>query len=942
MINPTAAPSCPTTHRSDWTVAVAVLCLLWGSATAAAAQQPLTFRSAVDLVPVDVAVLDRDGRPVDHLAPADFILTVDGRPRTIVSADYVSTRRINEAPPDRTSFSTNAGQRPGRLIAIVIDEAHIGRGASRATLAAASRFVRSLDRVDRVALYLIPGAGPVTGFTSNHGLVLRLLESAAGQATEARVSSSVGIAEAIEILDRPPNPDSPTGAPPGSLLEEVFSRECAGENDANTLATCRRRIEAEARLVLGATRSRTTQSLVALRGVFDQLAATDAPKTMVLITEGLVLGRDMSDITWVGPLATRAQVTMYALRLSGDLFGAESARVSPSRRADLDLMTQGLDQLVGTTNGTVLPVAVNASAVFSRLELELSGYYLLSFAPLPGDRDGRSHRIDVRTTAPNVRIRARREFSMAATRPTTRQDHLVEALKSPLGLSDFGLRATTYHYPDSELRSSRVKVLVAVTLDRTFNRDGDFSLAWYLTDPMGRVVSIQDEQRIALPSPAHAGQPQTFAGAVMVDPGVYSLTIAAVDDSGRRATVEHSFEARLTGVGQIRLSDIMIAHPPADGRTVTPQVDGRITGESLVAYVELSSTAEPQLAKATLTLEIAKDVNDRALESNPMRFVGNEVVGFRRAESQIPVALLADGAYVARVVLSSDGRPIGSVTRPFTLERGAVGGTAAPPPPASFTPFVDPFDRAEILSRPAVGFFLDQLQLVGGPPLPEALLPALGLSRITRFADAGAIAERAGSPHYAAPFFTGLAALARGDLNRAAEDFSASLTAAPDFLPAAYYLGACYAAAGRDREAVLAWRTALIADVRAPWIYTTMLDALLRTRDVRLALELSADAEGRWPDNDAIRVRRATVLALSGQPVQAVQILAPYLERQSTDLPRLLLMLRMYYESRAGGLVVESVDRDRARFAGYAQQYAAAGGQERDLVAAWQRVMDRE
>jgi VWFA-related protein len=923
------------------TVAV-VGCLLLGVASVATAQQPLTFRSAVDRIPVDVAVLDRDGRPVDHLTTSDFTLTVDGQPRTIVSADYVSTRGLNEAPPDRTIFSSNAGQRPGRLIALVIDEAHIGRGTSRAAFAAASRFVRSLDRADRVALYLIPGAGPVTGFTSNHGLVLRLLESAAGQATEAQVSSSVGIAEAIEILDRPPNPDSPTGAPAGSLLEEVFSRECAGQNDAATLATCRRRIEAEARLVFGATRSRTTQSLVALRSVFDQLAITDAPKTVVLLTEGLVLGRDMSDITWVGALATRAQLTLYALRLNGDLFGAESARISPSRRADLDLMTQGLDQLVGSTNGTVLPVAVNASAVFSRLELELSGYYLLSFAPLPGDRDGRTHRIDVRTTAPNVRLRARREFSMAAERPTTRQDYLVDALKSPLGLSDFGLQATTYHYPDAAPRSTQIKVLVAVTLDRTFNRDGDFSLAWYLTDPAGRVVSIQDEARISVASPALAGQPQTFAGAVLVDPGVYSMTIAAVDDSGRRATVEHSFDARLTGVGQIRLSDIMIAHPPADGRTVTPQVDGRISGESLVAYVELASTAEPQLAKATLSLEIARAADDRALETTPMRFVGNEVIGFRRAETQIPVALLADGAYVARVVLSSDGRPIGTVTRPFTLDRGVVAGSATPPPSSSFTPFVDPFDRAEILSRAAVGFFLDQLQLVGGPPLPEALLPALGLSRITRFADAGAIAERAGSSHYAAPFFTGLAALARGDLNRAAEDFGASLTAAPDFLPAAYYLGACYAAAGRDREAVLAWRTALISDSRAPWIYTTMLDALLRTRNVRFALELSADADTRWPDNDAIRVRRATVLALAGQPVQAVQSLAPYLERQSTDLPRLLLVLRMYYEARAGGLVVESVERDRSRFAAYAQQYAAAGGQERDLVAAWQRVMDRE
>ena len=130
-----------------------LLCCLAASAAAAGFQQPSpTFRSGVDLVPVDVSVIDREGRPVRDLTVADFTLTVDGRPRAIVSASFVSSELLEDTPPDRTTFSTNSGQRPGRLIALVIDEAHIKRGTARTAFTAAASFVRGLDRADRVAL----------------------------------------------------------------------------------------------------------------------------------------------------------------------------------------------------------------------------------------------------------------------------------------------------------------------------------------------------------------------------------------------------------------------------------------------------------------------------------------------------------------------------------------------------------------------------------------------------------------------------------------------------------------------------------------------------------------------------------------------------------------------------------------------------------------------
>ena len=61
--------------------------------------------------------------------------------------------------------------------------------------------------------------------------------------------------------------------------------------------------------------------------------------------------------------------------------------------------------------------------VFERLGLELSGYYILSFEPEAGDRDGKPHKIAV--TTPNrggVTIRARREFVVGETAMRTAED----------------------------------------------------------------------------------------------------------------------------------------------------------------------------------------------------------------------------------------------------------------------------------------------------------------------------------------------------------------------------------------------------------------------------------------------------------------------------------------------------------------------------------------
>ena len=95
-------------------------------------------------------------------------------------------------------------------------------------------------------------------------------------------------------------------------------------------------------------------------------------------------------------------------------------------------------------------------------------------------------------------------------------------------------------------------------------------------------------------------------------------------------------------------------------------------------------------------------------------------------------------------------------------------------------------------------------------------------------------------------------AAGKGELEPAASQFREALRIADDFLPAAFYLGACYAAGGRDSEAVGAWQIALITETDARIVYEVLVDALLRLGEARQAVEILTEARSRWPDDSAI------------------------------------------------------------------------------------------
>ena len=186
-------------------------------------------------------------------------------------------------------------------------------------------------------------------------------------------------------------------------------------------------------------------------------------------------------------------------------------------------------------------------------------------------------------------------------------------------------------------------------------------------------------------------------------------------------------------------------------------------------------------------------------------------------------------------------------------------------------------------------------------------------------------------------FLKGLALFGKGDLEPAANQFRATLRMSNDFMPAVFYLGACYAAGGRDREAVGAWQTSLVSESEARIVFDVLADALLRLQDGEQAESPSSGRRSTaGPTTTCSCPGSRRPRRCSKQRAEAIATIESLHRAASRRTPaRWCLALRVLYESHQAGRVVVSRAEDRARAARFARAYRAAGGTELALVDRW-------
>ena len=655
-------------------------------AAAVPAQQLPVFRAGVELLEVDVSVVDDDGEPITDLSASEFSVSVDGESRRIVSAQFIDLRAAATAAREAAatevaptapavSYTANAAGDRGRLIVLVVDRESISFGEGRRVMRAASDFLDTLAPNDQVGFVTLPPPGPSVEFTADHRLVREKLEMAVGVGRggvgpTGAVTGAMTMVEAIGIAN-------------GNL---TLARALCG---ANADASCEFDLQTAAQQIVADLRRQTMQSVWALEDLLRRLREIEGRKFVVWMAEELV-STDYagSELFRVRSLAAEAQTSVHVILLekptldaSTSPFGLPRGMATEARHVE----QLGLQLMADFTGGTVNRVISNAEHAFERIGREIAGYYLLGVEPLEDDLDGSQHEIEVSVARSGANVRARREVvhrSPADRAEETVEDRLRRVLGSPLAAADLPLRVATYTY--REPGSGRARVFVAADVERA-PADPEVTFGYLLVDEDGEVVSSGGGPARPGPAGGPRGSRVEQFDRFVVDPGRYTLKLAAVESGGRHGSLVHTLDAAGATERPFALGDLMLA-AGAGGEVgaVLPSVEARLTDGRLMSYLELYADDAAGLDGVGVRIDVAGSPAGPALVSQagePQAMAVAADAGAADAETRetetatasasvsvvTRVDALPPGQYVARAVVTRQGEELGRRWRSFEI-----------------------------------------------------------------------------------------------------------------------------------------------------------------------------------------------------------------------------------------------------------------------------------
>ncbi len=426
-----------------WGVAALAATLGFGwSADVVARQSGQTpFRSSVDLIAVDVQVVDDEGVPIAALKPEDFEVTISGKRRQVVSADFIRTTNLDGTAfvgkTDPTPVATNqwpggADPTAGRVYILAFDVGSLTVADSRAVVGSALTFLDRLLPTDLVGLYTFP-IGQRIEPTTDHAAVRERVAKVVGSPQAINSYFHLSPSEIIDInaesarlatLARGRNGAPATGAQQvtqfgeeSETLRSVQQRECG-----LTEVQCVDEIQQEAQSLAFYLEGRATESLNGLRSLINVLGDYPGRKTLVIFSSGIPVsdrpgGRpDLGNLPkMLGQEAAATNTTIYTLHVDtreSTAMAAETRRQagSPARRSrDHAVAGRVLDEFSDASGGALMRVLTGSGEyALDRVLRETSSHYLLGVEPQDSDRNGKLRELRVRLrNHDDVTIRSR-------------------------------------------------------------------------------------------------------------------------------------------------------------------------------------------------------------------------------------------------------------------------------------------------------------------------------------------------------------------------------------------------------------------------------------------------------------------------------------------------------------------------------------------------------
>jgi tetratricopeptide (TPR) repeat protein len=511
---------------------------------------------------------------------------------------------------------------------------------------------------------------------------------------------------------------------------------------------------------------------------------------------------------------------------------------------------------------------------------------------------------------------------------------LDAALTAKTPPRDVAVRLAGVSLPDAD--PARTRLLLLADIDAGQTAASLVSVSYVVENERGQPQGKALRRKELAPT---ADGALAFSDTVSVPPGTYRIKLAAMRNN-RVGAASATVNVRVQSMGTLRLGDLLVGESTGGDLRSSTSFDRRIRGDRLVASFALAGAPTP--ADVTMTAGVAKDAGSPALLSAAASAeAGTEPV--RLAQAILDLRALPQGEYEARVVVSSGGRELGRVTALFTRERSAASAASAAPAAkargrSAGAPLTAGGFQADVVLDPAVlRPFLDELSLRA----PDSAKGAIEQAKAGRFADAAKSAAASKDPNDPTrPFLQGVWLLSERQLQAASESFRDTLRVAPDYFAGAFYIGACYAAGGRDPQAVNAWQTSLVGLEQYPIVYRLLGEALTRMGQPEKALDALDEALAKWPDDSGIRVRVARAALDAKRYERVVELVDGALERKPA--PDLLFVgMQALFEQSAARPEAASAETV-SRIKRYRDAYAAAGGTQQALVGEWVSAVEKK
>lgn len=388
----------------------------------AGSQQP-TFRSTTALVEVDVTVLDRQGRFVAGLLPEDLRLFEDGRPQKIQQFYAVTHDPLRSSATTQVALTrSEAEERARRFFVFVFDEGHLSAESLMRAKAGAEDFIRHQMLPGDLAGVFANGQMNKSRMTDDKVELLAAIRSAS-----PAIDNRQAILAPFREFPRIPSEGDALRITNGAreLVDALGVRACSEDpfqcQLAGGLQQTENLIQQKARLYVRSARVLTETSLNNLQYVYANLARLLGRKTVVLLTEGFFSEESRSQLQSMAAQAARGGTTIYTIDGRGLVntmsVNPDVTSMSMGRSTAFDTGDDGPNILTSGTGGMMIHGIDNIGRAIGMVANDTSSYYVIGYQPDNAAMDGKFRSIEVKTTAKDVSIRARKGYAAVTLPP---------------------------------------------------------------------------------------------------------------------------------------------------------------------------------------------------------------------------------------------------------------------------------------------------------------------------------------------------------------------------------------------------------------------------------------------------------------------------------------------------------------------------------------------